>query len=64
MQVNFAAPLRSYIRHHFTFITDEENRCEVDFSKVVVIKEPWHIDETQTPKIRQNEDLYRQFGGI
>lgn len=64
MQVNFVAPLRSHTRHHFAFITDEENGFGVDFSKVVVIKEPWHIDETQTPKIRQNEDLYRQFGSI
>lgn len=53
--VDFAAPLRSHIRHPFAFITDEENRCGVDFSKVVVIKEPWYIDETQTPQIRQNE---------
>lgn len=64
MQVNFVAPLRSHIRHHFAFITDEENGCGVDFSKVVVIKRAWYIDETQTPQIRQNEDLYRQFGGI
>lgn len=64
MQVNFVASLRSHIRHHFAFITDEENGCGVDFSKVVVIKRVWYIDETQTPKIRQNEDLYRQFGSI
>ena len=64
MQVNFVASLRSHTRHHFAFITDEENGCGVDFSKVVVIKRAWHIDETQTPQIRQNEDLYRKCGGI
>ena len=53
--VDFAAPLRSHIRHPFAFLTDEENKCGVDFSKVIVLKEQWYIDETQTPQIRQNE---------
>lgn len=53
--VDFAAPLRSHIRHPFAFLTDEENKCGVDFSKVVVLKEDWYIDETQNPRIRQNE---------
>ena len=53
--VDFAAPLRSHIRHPFAFLTDEENKCGVDFSKVIVLKEDWYIDSTQSPRIRQNE---------
>ena len=53
--IDFAAPLRSHIRHPNAFITDAENNCGVDYSKAIVLKEDWYIDETQSPQLRQNE---------
>ena len=52
--LTFAIPLRSHIKHKFAFFTDINNRCGVDYSKAVVIKDKKYIDNKH-PKIRQNE---------
>jgi protein AbiQ len=51
----FAIPFRSNIRHKFSFITDEQNSCGIDYSKAVVITQNAHIDSKRKPKIRKNE---------
>ena len=52
----FAIPMRSSIKHPYAFLTDRANRCGIDYSKAVVIKdEALYIDRSRKPQIRQNE---------
>lgn len=54
--VLFGVPLRSSINHPYVLWTDKANRCGVDFSKAVVIADPYnYIDKTTSPYIRPNE---------
>lgn len=52
---NFAIPMRSHINHKFAYITDKMNKCGVDFSKTVYIKDIKYINQIDKPQIRQNE---------
>lgn len=52
----FAIPFRSNISHPHALLTDEENKCGLDFSKAVVITDTArYIDSSRFPHIRQNE---------
>ncbi|MBE5974966.1 MAG: hypothetical protein E7251_10260 [Paenibacillaceae bacterium] len=51
----FAVPLRSNIDHPHAFFTNKEEKCGVDFSKVVVVTDPEYIDCTRKAFIRPDE---------
>lgn len=54
--LHFAIPLRSNIQHPHAFWTDKKNKCGVDFSKAVVIKnKTLEVDETTSVFLRDNE---------
>ncbi len=58
--LRFAILLRSHINHPHVFWTDKMNRCGVDFSKAVLIKNESYIDAEKIPHLRQNEfDMLR-----
>lgn len=40
----FALPLRSHIKHKFAFITDNKNKCGIDFTKAVYISNKKYIE--------------------
>lgn len=51
----WVVPFRSHIRHRYAYFTDTENRCEIDYSKAVVVDKPEYIDEKTRPHLRSNE---------
>ena len=54
--VTFAVPMRSHIEHNNAYFTDKKNKCGIDYSKAVVIKDQdKYIDVQKKPHIRQNE---------
>lgn len=49
-------PMRSHITHRYAILTDEKNRCGLDFSKTVIITKPdLYIDTDRKPYIRPDE---------
>lgn len=53
--VLWAIPMRSNINHEYAIWTDKENKCGIDFTKAVVIKDPNAYIATDRPYVRKNE---------
>ena len=53
--MTFALPLRSHIKHKYSYITDKNNNCGVDYSKAVIILKEDYIDKNRKPILRENE---------
>lgn len=54
--LDFAIPLRSHINHPHALLTDETNKCGLDFSKAVIIVDAVrYIDAQRSPHIREHE---------
>lgn len=53
--IKFAIPFRSNIPHYNAFFTNRAERCGLDYSKAVVIKDDAYIDNTRTPHLRPEE---------
>lgn len=51
----FCIPLRSHIDHPHAFFTNKKERCGVDYSKAVVIKDETYIDKNRKVFIRPDE---------
>lgn len=55
--LTFAIPIRSHIRHNYGFITNEEKRAGLDFTKAIIILNPEYISEKERITITKEEML-------
>ncbi len=56
--LTYAIPFRSHITHNYSFLTDSQNKCGIDYTKAIIItKKSYIVDNINgiPIKIRPNE---------